>query len=685
MIFLLSSLISVIPVVEAAEQETDSEQFLISISAHSSVVNEERVRDGIVGVMNQAQLDADACSSTCTDFTYAAVIINATYPASVSLVDLSLEYETWGETNQLGEDDPYGLHIYAWIFHKFGNTTVTLQTSTTGYGNMQVTEIGEYAVGNDSTIEVWIVVSHESTSSLSDEASMRAHELYMSQGSPDDDSDGVANNNDECPSTPSSQLDEVDGTGCSSQERDEDEDGVLNAEDMCPETDLGLTVDYEGCADNQKDSDGDGVTDDQDQCASTPNGESIDGNGCSASQKDSDDDGVTDDQDQCASTPNGESVDGNGCSASQKDSDGDGVTDDQDSCSDTNPGAVVDSTGCPSSSNDEDNDGVVDSEDAFPNDLTQWDDTDNDGYGDNASGVDPDECPSLFGESYIDRYGCIDSDSDGYSDDGDDFPMEISQWSDSDGDGFGDNSTGLEPDAFPDDSTQWEDQDGDGYGDESSGQFPDACPATVGESFKDVYGCPDVDSDGISNEGDECPSTGNGMLVDSSGCSTGESDSDGDGVADSQDNCPNTPIASNVDVSGCIITNGTGSNDSTSDGSGLTGKDDSKGALFSVAGFDVDLGILTVLGTGLLGFLSYVVARKKNKRSGKYLTLARSANNLRDISALRTKMDKDLSKGKIDHVLISNVENVLQSKEEKMQQNLGANGAQYNQPPPRTW
>ncbi|MDP7659544.1 MAG: hypothetical protein QGF77_06315, partial [Candidatus Thalassarchaeaceae archaeon] len=118
-------------------------------------------------------------------------------------------------------------------------------------------------------------------------------------------------------------------------------------------------------------------------------------------------------------------------------------------------------------------------------------------------------------------------------------------------------------------------------------------------------------------------------------------------------------------------------------------QDDSKGALFSVAGFDVDLGVLTsvgaVLGTGLLGFLSYVVARKKNKRSGKYLSLARSANNLREISVLRTKMDKDLSKGKIDHVLISNVENVLQSKEEKMQQNLGANEAKYNQPPPRTW
>ncbi len=55
LIFLLGPLISLIPVVEAAEQETDSENVLISKSAHSSVVNAERVRDGTVGVFKQAQ------------------------------------------------------------------------------------------------------------------------------------------------------------------------------------------------------------------------------------------------------------------------------------------------------------------------------------------------------------------------------------------------------------------------------------------------------------------------------------------------------------------------------------------------------------------------------------------------------------------------------------------------------
>ena len=40
------------------------------------------------------------------------------------------------------------------------------------------------------------------------------------------------------------------------------------------------------------------------------------------------------------------------------------------------------------------------------------------------------------------------------------FPTDPSEWIDSDGDSFGDNS-----DAFPEDSTEWIDSDGDGYGD----------------------------------------------------------------------------------------------------------------------------------------------------------------------------------------------------------------------------
>ena len=46
---------------------------------------------------------------------------------------------------------------------------------------------------------------------------------------------------------------------------------------------------------------------------------------------------------------------------------------------------------------------------------------------------------------------------------GDDiFPTDGSQWSDNDGDGYGDNLNGNNPDLFPNDPTEWSDNDGDG-------------------------------------------------------------------------------------------------------------------------------------------------------------------------------------------------------------------------------
>ncbi len=42
--------------------------------------------------------------------------------------------------------------------------------------------------------------------------------------------------------------------------------------------------------------------------------------------------------------------------------------------------------------------------------------------------------------------GCLDSDEDGYSDYSDVFIDDITQWADSDGDGFGDNLGGLKAD-----------------------------------------------------------------------------------------------------------------------------------------------------------------------------------------------------------------------------------------------
>jgi hypothetical protein len=47
---------------------------------------------------------------------------------------------------------------------------------------------------------------------------------------------------------------------------DSDGDGVLDDQDRCPNTPSGAVVDANGCAASQLDTDGDGVTDDRDQC-----------------------------------------------------------------------------------------------------------------------------------------------------------------------------------------------------------------------------------------------------------------------------------------------------------------------------------------------------------------------------------------------------------------------------------
>ena len=217
-----------------------------------------------------------------------------------------------------------------------------------------------------------------------------------------------------------------------------------------------------------------------------------------------------------------------------RDSDGDGIADTED-YDDDDDGHLDSLDNCPldygtSTSGgyigcpDGDGDGWADLIDPFVDDDTQWKDTDGDGYGDNPLGNDPDmwvldasqwfdtdddgfgdnefgtrgdACPTVQGNSTLDIFGCPDTDGDGWSDEGDSFPLIGSQYADRDGDGWGDNqSEGAEQiDAFPSDGTQWEDADGDGHGDNKYGTEGDWFP-------EDPTRWADSDRDGYADEDD---------------------------------------------------------------------------------------------------------------------------------------------------------------------------------------
>ena len=273
---------------------------------------------------------------------------------------------------------------------------------------------------------------------------------------------------------------------------------------------------------------------------------------------DSDSDGVWDGDDLCPDTNSSFAVNSDGCPENEVDDDNDGYTNDIDDCDDLAGSSYIDKLGCP----DGDGDGWEDLNDSHPNDPTEWNDTDMDGFGDNS-----DDCIGVFGNSTQGSIGCTDSDGDNWADVNDDFPDNISEWLDSDGDGFGDNT-----DVFPYETTQWVDSDNDGYGDNNSGLEGDDCVNVAGSSFENgFFGCVDSDGDGWADTIDDLPSNplqhidqdGDGVgdsisssdfdmcietpsnelsMVDSNGCSPSERDGDYDSFTDDIDQCPNTPL-----------------------------------------------------------------------------------------------------------------------------------------------
>ena len=465
----------------------------------------------------------------------------------------------------------------------------------------------------------------------------------------DSDNDGVPDVSDNCPNDSNPLQGNTDGDAqgdaCDS---DDDNDGITdNSPDDCPRggaANWGSTQNFDdpanstdwdrdGCKDDVEDADmdNDGVENDVDLCPRSsyqpprPTWVSdsitdVDGDGCRDADEDTDDDGdgFEDVSDDCPTVVGNSTLGEEGC----QDNDGDGWSNNFDDC----PNEFGNSTlggknACP----DMDGDGWADADDAFTEDPTQWSDADGDGYGDNTEGTTPDDCPTVAGTSTLDRLGCLDTDSDGYSDPdsmwnaesgADAFIDDPTQWSDFDGDGYGDNYandtwTDRNPswpgeyrtdvvlqdacptqegtswqngligcpdqdgdgwynlqDAFPNDPTQWSDTDGDGYGDNASGTDADQCPDIAGTSTADRLGCEDSDGDGYS---DPDPNTNwlpaNGAdAFPSEPTQWADQDSDfyGDNPAgDRADACPTVRGTSTVDRLGCEDSDGDGISDET--------------------------------------------------------------------------------------------------------------------------
>tara|TARA_B100000767_G_scaffold111844_1_gene106883 strand:+ start:1867 stop:4239 length:2373 start_codon:yes stop_codon:yes gene_type:complete len=413
-----------VPHIQAENVATTSETLTPLLSENSELYNQDDVRDGAIGVQNQAQFEAKSClSSSCTSETFAGIHLDLEFEPSVSVVNLSVEYESWAVNNPPPQiSDPIISLNYKMsmnVTHKFGSTEVVIEEGdTTGYGNLNTVFIGSFAPLGNSTMSVTLLLYHTDTDPSTDEMVSRVHELYVTSGPIDSDLDGVPDELDQCPNTGAEHLQNVVSSGCF---LDSDQDGYNDADDAFP-----------GDATQWADQDSDGY------------GENASGTA----------------PDACPTESGTSSEDRLGCL-------------------------------------DSDSDGYSDAGDAFPSDATQWADQDSDGYGDNASGTAPDACPTESGTSTEDRLGCLDADSDGYSDAGDAFPNDVTQWVEQDSEGDSQNATDTETaDTNGANTTETQDtdvtngtenQDSVGIGSENNNAQQNNAPADEGETWLDFF------------------------------------------------------------------------------------------------------------------------------------------------------------------------------------------------------
>jgi len=427
----------------------------------------------------------------------------------------------------------------------------------------------------------------------------------------DDDNDDIEDEFDLCqfgviqnPAWKSTDAEDYDQDGCRDIDEDKDDDGdnicdvggpssygnnnsitclsSYKNDDQCPKGDLNWIS-----GDDTQDSLGNTISNDHDVDGCNDEGPL---NNNFGEDTDDDNDGVLDPNDAC---PKGDinwtssilvepitDRDGDGCQdmGEDMDDDNDGVDDEIDSCPNEFGESIWDRTGCVdtdkdgwSNPDDEHPAHPIGTADAFPIDPSQWADSDQDSYGDNTTGSNADDCMLIPGDSEFDRRGCLDTDSDGFSDPTDDWAITGCT-----------NQYGLCADALPDEPTQWTDFDNDGFGDNFGNKswedtrdaaWPgsymflavnqDACPLVAGTSGIDgndniPMGCLDTDGDGWPNTMDLFPED-----------NTQYKDSDGDGYGDNQtgnqaDACLLAAGTSTEDRLGCPDSDGDGYSDPTS-------------------------------------------------------------------------------------------------------------------------
>jgi len=251
---------------------------------------------------------------------------------------------------------------------------------------------------------------------------------------------------------------------------DSDGDGVTDTVDEFPlDSSQSEDSDGDGYGDNPQGNDSDDFPDDVTQWSDTDGdgyGDNLEGNDSdafptnSAQWMDTDGDGYGDNM----NAEGGDRFPDDSTQWADSDSDGFGDNADGfngDKCPNENGFSTIDRIGCRDSDNDgysdpSDDWSLADGADFAIYDATQWSDSDGDGYGDNLQGNDPDTCPLEWGNSthtYIpeiaedgsltltyvvkEKFGCIDSDGDGFYDYGDDLPNDARDYIDSDGDEIG--------------------------------------------------------------------------------------------------------------------------------------------------------------------------------------------------------------------------------------------------------